>query len=181
MPTISGKWSGNGQIQQQPVWCWAATTATLIDCFGGTARTQAQIVHEWLMSPAAEADEIVVNYRAWIDSFDILIPTWENVQARVAETEAATNLLNMASGNSLPGVAMEPTDLTGHDVETIAALLGTDGLYVLGSQDHWHILYGADADTGDLYVWDPFVGAVTQNFDWLANLDAYQITGYTAP
>lgn len=181
MPTISVRWPGAGQIQQQEAWCWAAATATLIDCFGGGARSQAQIVHEWLMSDSAEADEIVNNYRAWIDSFQVLIPTWENVRAQVEANPPATELMNLANGNTLPGVAMEFTDLSGQTVAAIAGLIEGGGLYVLGSAYHWYILYGADIETGELLVWDPNVGAVTREADWLANLAAYQVTGYAAP
>jgi Papain-like cysteine protease AvrRpt2 len=181
VPSISSQWAGHGQVQQQQSWCWAATTSTLIDCFGGNARTQAQIVHDWLMSPAAEIDEIVTNYRLWIDSFEILVPSWENVQASVESSPAATTLMSLANGNSLPGVVMAAEDLTAHDIETIGGLLLSGVLYVLGSADHWYILYGADGEAGELLVWDPNAGEVTRDLTWLQGLNAYLVTGYNAP
>lgn len=181
MPTISPRWNDNGQLQEQGAWCWAATTSMMRASFGGGALPQARIVHDWLMSETAEPGERTDNYRAWITSFDIQPTTWDNVANAVGNSPAATELMNGAYGNSLPGVAIEYTDLGGKSLEDIAQLLDAGGLYVIGSNEHWQTLYGVDTDQGKLLVWDPLRGAVTYDLDWLQGMAAFSVTGYNEP
>lgn len=178
MYTTSSSWHENGQLQEQDAWCWAATTSMMRDCFGAGAAPQAQIVHDWLMSDTAQPGDRTENYRAWVEFFEIDPPTWDNVRESIAASEDATTLMNEAYGNSLPGVTVEYASPSEHDLAAIVQHLEQGQLYVLGSDEHWYTLYGADLDTGQLLVWDPMEGAIEGGMDWFGSMNAFLVTGY---